>query len=186
MLPKSSKNRKGITSAVSTILLIGVAVFGIGTVYAVVQTQMSDWQQDNSAPRADIVLKSAASSTDTGMYCANGDGGVVIQHQGGEAVRINRLEVVIRTEDRPQAMRISPQSSEKLNSGENLGIFNTGTTSPRVALPGVNYCNVVAADRSNQINVAKTVSVNVVYVRSGELMLEGSLDAASTLRTYPY
>lgn len=180
------KTRKGITSAVSSILLIGVAVFGIGTVYAVVQTQMSDWQSDNEAPRLDLVLKSAASSTDTGMYCANGDGGIVIQHQGGEPITFNRMEIVIRTESGPQAMRIQPTSDKQLSSGENLGVFQTRTTTPRVAHPSTNYCNTVSTDRSNQVNVADEVSVDVVYVRSGEIMLDGSLEAASTLRAYPY
>lgn len=180
------KTRRGITSAVSSILLIGVAVFGIGTVYAVVQTQMSDWQQDNSAPRANMVLKSAASSTNTGMYCANGDGGVILQHQGGEPVSLNRLEIVIRTEDNPQAMRIAPKSSEKWSSGENIGIFRTRTNNPRISYPSISYCNTVSTDRVNQINEAKKVSVNVIYVRSGEIMLDGSLNAKSNLQAYPY
>lgn len=186
MVYSSLKSRKGITSAVSSILLIGVAVFGIGVIYTVVQTQMSDWQQDNSAPRSDLALKATASSTDTGMYCANGDEGIIIQHQGGEPVRLNRLEIVIRTENNPQAMRISPVTDEKFDSGETLAIFRTNSNTPRVAIPGISYCNAVNTDRSNNIVVGQKVSVDIVYVRSGEIILDGSLSAKSKLQAYPY
>lgn len=174
---------KGISPIVATILLIGVAVFAVGGIYSFTQGQLTALQSQGETPRPILSLPTAFEDS-TSLFCGGGNG-VVISHEGQDSVQINNLEFTVTKGGSATPITITPEPTNEIETGRNIGLFNTETGTVDVSIPQQEFCETQPTQGSLTINEGDDISVTVRHEPTDNVLFEDSVTATQTITRYP-
>lgn len=178
-----TKNRKGISPIIATILLIGVAVFAVGGIYSFTQGQLTALQSQGETPRPILSLPTAAEQTGN-IFCGGGNG-VILSHEGQDTVDLNNLEITVSKGGQSTPVTITPEDTRNIETGRNLGLFGTNSGSVSVAIPQQEYCESAATEGTLAILEGESVDVTVRHEPTDNVLFEDEVTARNTLTSYP-
>lgn len=173
--------RKGISPVIATVLLIGVAVFAVGAVFTFTQGQIGDLQGSTGAPQASLSIDVAAESSSA--WNMNGRS-VILAHNEGDAVPLDEIDILIRSDGDPRPMTISPRADIEWEAGEKLGVSDIGN-SGRLALPGKDqHIPGVQSEGVNGFTEGDTVNVVIQHRGTGNVIFEDSSNVVSVINSF--
>lgn len=178
-----TKNRKGISPIIATILLIGVAVFAVGGIYSFTQGQLTALQSQGETPRPILSLPTAAEQTSQ-IFCGGGNG-VILSHEGQDTVDLNNLEFTISKGGSATPVTITPDDTKNVETGRNIGMFGTGSGSVSVAVPQQEYCETAPTEGSLAVLEGESIDVTVRHEPTDNVLFEDEVTARNTLTSYP-
>jgi len=175
--------RKGISPVIATVLLIGVAVFAVGAIFTFTQGQIGDLQGSTGAPQASLSIDAAA--RDTGSAWNMGGRGIILMHNEGDAIPLDAVDIIVRSDNDPTPVTISPTIDREWDSGQQLGIRNLGPSgTPGIALPDQSVAPSVQSEGSNGFSQGDNVNVVIQHRATGNVIFEDSQNVISVINSF--